>query len=157
MDKKQVLVVDDEKDLTFLISEILESQGGYDVVIANDGKEAIDKLRSFEPDIVFLDFVMPALRGNEVLRFINENLDKKKTSVILMSGLGEMVYFKKKDAWKWLPNREIVKERGEVPELLKWKRSSEEIAQEFGVKAFLPKPFSRETFLEVLQSINESD
>jgi len=153
MEKKRILIVDDEEDLTFLISEILIEQGVYDVYVAHNGKEAIKIIDEIHPDIIFLDFVMPEMKGDQVLDFINKNCDIKKVSIIFMSGLGEMVYFKKKDAWKWLPNSEAVHQRGDVPRVLRWKKSPEEISKEFGVKVFLAKPFSKKDILETLQSL----
>ena len=75
MEKKKIMVVDDEKDLTILLEYIFESTEKYDVVIANNGQEAQEKALEEQPDLIFLDFVMPGIRGDEVLRFFRDQLE----------------------------------------------------------------------------------
>ncbi len=152
MSAKKVLVVDDEQDLTALIRMILEEEG-YEVYVANNGQEAMDQAADLQPEIILLDYVMPGIKGDEVLDFVNKNPHREDMTIILMSGLGEIVYFKKKDAWKWMANTKVVQQRGELPDSLKWKKSPEDVADEFGVRAFLPKPFAREELLDVLEAV----
>ena len=59
---KKVLVVDDDPDILDAISMILESQG-YQVVIAHDGMECLDKLGAQKPDLMILDLLMPKMDG----------------------------------------------------------------------------------------------
>jgi len=59
---KKVLVVDDDPDILDAISMILESQG-YQVVIAHDGIECLDKLGAQKPDLMILDLLMPKMDG----------------------------------------------------------------------------------------------
>ena len=65
MPKKKVLIVDDEKTLSELIMESLMIFGDYNVERANDGREAIEKYKSFLPDIVVMDVEMPIMDGYE--------------------------------------------------------------------------------------------
>lgn len=62
-----ILVVEDDKDLNNAYTIILESQG-YTVESAFDGKEALEKLQSFEPDLILLDLLMPIMGGLEFLK-----------------------------------------------------------------------------------------
>jgi len=65
--KKRVLVVDDQqKVLRFM--EIDLKLRGFDVTTTTSGEEALQLVRSIEPDIMFLDIVMPGMDGFEVLR-----------------------------------------------------------------------------------------
>ena len=64
MDKK-ILVVEDEEGLRLLYQEELESEG-YQVITAQNGREAIQKLEE-EPDLIVLDIVMPVMDGMEAL------------------------------------------------------------------------------------------
>lgn len=62
---KKVLIVDDEKSLSELIVESLMIFGDYNVESAMNGKEAIEKYRVFQPDIVIMDVEMPVMDGYE--------------------------------------------------------------------------------------------
>ena len=63
--KKKVLVVDDEKTLSELIMESLILLGDYNVERAFNGREALEKYKSFFPDIVIMDVEMPIMDGYE--------------------------------------------------------------------------------------------
>jgi len=80
MDKKRVLVVDDESDYLKVISTRLE-QAGYEVEMAQDGKEALSKIRTARPDAVLLDIMMPRMDGLETLRIIRK---RDKTLPVFM-------------------------------------------------------------------------
>ncbi len=64
---KKVLVVDDDPDILDAISMILESKG-YQVVIAHDGIECLDKLGTQKPDLMILDLLMPKMDGFAVYK-----------------------------------------------------------------------------------------
>lgn len=71
-EKIRVLVVDDEESITNLIAMALRYEG-WDVETASTGPEAIEKLRSFSPDVAVLDIMLPDLDGIQVLsRFRSE-------------------------------------------------------------------------------------
>ncbi len=80
MDKKRVLVVDDEPDYLKVISTRLE-QAGYAVETAQDGKEALSKIKAACPDAVLLDIMMPEMDGLETLRIIRK---RNKTLPVFM-------------------------------------------------------------------------
>ena len=62
-----ILIVEDDKDLNNAYSIILENEG-YTVASAFDGKEALTKIKSFEPDLILLDLLMPIMGGLEFLQ-----------------------------------------------------------------------------------------
>ncbi len=62
-----ILIVEDDKDLNNAYSMILENEG-YAVQSAFDGKEALAKLKSFEPQLILLDLLMPIMGGLEFLQ-----------------------------------------------------------------------------------------
>jgi CheY-like chemotaxis protein len=62
-----ILIVEDDKDLNNAYSMILESEG-YTVQSAFDGKEALASLKSFEPQLILLDLLMPIMGGLEFLQ-----------------------------------------------------------------------------------------
>ncbi|MDP2652885.1 MAG: response regulator [Candidatus Omnitrophota bacterium] len=66
--KMNVVVIDDEKDLCSLVRDILEGTGPYEVSMAYDGAQGMEMCAALNPDLVFLDFVMPKMRGDEVVK-----------------------------------------------------------------------------------------
>ncbi|HEX75466.1 MAG TPA: response regulator [Dehalococcoidia bacterium] len=67
MTGKKVLVVDDDPDILDVITMILESQS-YQVVVAHDGIECLDRLSAEKPDLVILDLLMPKMDGFAVYK-----------------------------------------------------------------------------------------
>lgn len=69
--KKKILIVDDEKNIRFLLKEELTDEG-YDVILAESGSTALELIRKEKPDLVTLDIKMPGEDGLSVLRKIRE-------------------------------------------------------------------------------------
>ncbi len=69
--KKKILVADDEAHIAKLIKARLEANG-YDVLTAANGKECLEKLDSFKPDLVLLDVMMPVMDGYTVIAAMKE-------------------------------------------------------------------------------------
>lgn len=76
---KKVLVVDDEKPISDIIKFNLEKEG-YDVVVAYDGEEALQKVEDEDPDLIVLDLMLPKIDGLEVAKQVRA----KKTTPIIM-------------------------------------------------------------------------
>jgi DNA-binding response OmpR family regulator len=73
--RPKILIVEDDANLRFLYSEELKEEG-YDPIVAKNGKEAMQFLRSIKPDLVVLDIVMPVMDGMEALgRMIGQYRD----------------------------------------------------------------------------------
>lgn len=68
---KKVLIVDDEPDTLELVKLVLES-GGFEAVLANNGKEALAQIATLRPDLVLLDIMMPDMDGWDVFRKMKE-------------------------------------------------------------------------------------
>ncbi len=83
MEKKPILVVDDEKNIRLTMSQSLEPLETT-VRTAVNGEEALEKLRETEFGLVFLDLKMPGIEGMEVLRQIKD--DWPKIRVIIICG-----------------------------------------------------------------------
>ena len=66
---KRVLLVDDEENFAQLLSGLL-AMDGYEVTVAHDGKEALQKLEAVVPDAIISDIVMPGMDGLEMFRQI---------------------------------------------------------------------------------------
>ncbi len=84
MEKKKILIIDDEVDLTQMVRLNLEATGKYDVFIENNGSRAI---WAFKPDMVFLDIVMPDADGTNVVQQIKEEEDIKDIPVVFLTAL----------------------------------------------------------------------
>lgn len=71
---KKVLVVDDEKPISDIIKFNLEKEG-FEVVVAYDGEEALEKVESETPDLILLDLMLPKFDGLEVCREVRKKYD----------------------------------------------------------------------------------
>lgn len=76
--KKIALVVDDSLTMRKVLSRVLEREN-FEVITANDGMDAIQKLQLFTPDIILTDIEMPRMDGFEFSRYVRDN---EKTSAI---------------------------------------------------------------------------
>lgn len=83
MDKIRVLIVDDSSFVRKALTRIFEAEQGIEIVgSASDGREAIEKVASLNPDVVTLDIMMPGMDGIETLRHI---MEMKPTPVLMLS------------------------------------------------------------------------
>lgn len=78
----KVLVVDDDPNVHRLISICLKKLGITEIVQATNGKECLNLYLSEKPDFVLLDFVMPGVQGDEVLRQIKEKDPDAKVAIL---------------------------------------------------------------------------
>ena len=86
MAKKQILVVDDEKDIVEFLTQLLEDNG-YEVTSANDGLAAMNLVQEKKPDVILLDLQMPEETGTGLYRKLQHKKDCKDIPVIVISGL----------------------------------------------------------------------
>lgn len=88
---KKVLLVDDDVDFCEATGLLLESKG-YEVVLAYDGKEGLEKVRTEKPDLVILDVMMPEMNGYDVCVVLKADPNLKKIPVILLTGVGQDMF-----------------------------------------------------------------
>jgi diguanylate cyclase (GGDEF)-like protein len=79
-----ILVVDDDPDIARFVEVNLRS-AGYDVSVASDGEEALDKAGTLRPDLVLLDVMMPRIDGFEVAQRLRRNPQTANTSIIMLT------------------------------------------------------------------------
>lgn len=84
----RILIVEDNKDLAFGLHSNLEIEG-YEVTTATTGMEGVRQARSFLPDLVILDLMLPEMDGFEVLKAIRKH--NTTTSVLILTARGEEV------------------------------------------------------------------
>ena len=85
MEKKRILVVDDEVGFTNLVKLNLERTGNFDVRVENSGIRAVETAREFKPDLILLDIVMPDKDGGEVLADLQKEPSMKNVFVIFIT------------------------------------------------------------------------
>ena len=83
---QKILVIEDEKNISDLLELYLEKEG-YETMAAADGVKGIEAFRSFHPDLVLLDIMLPIMDGWSVLKKIRED---GKTPVIMLTAKGEL-------------------------------------------------------------------
>lgn len=80
----KVLVIDDSNTIR-RSAEIFLKQGGYEVVLAEDGFDALSKVNDHAPDVIFCDILMPRLDGYQTCAIIKRNPRFARTPVIMLS------------------------------------------------------------------------
>ena len=86
MELGKIMVVDDDKNICELLRLYLEKEG-YQVVIANDGKEAVELNEKEDPELILLDIMLPQLDGWQVCREIRK---KSQVPIIMLTAKGEV-------------------------------------------------------------------
>jgi diguanylate cyclase (GGDEF)-like protein len=81
---ESILVVDDDPDIARFVEVNLRS-AGYDVSVASDGEEALEKAGLLRPDLVLLDVMMPRIDGFEVAHRLRRNPQTANTSIIMLT------------------------------------------------------------------------
>jgi len=80
----KVLVIDDSNTIR-RSAEIFLKQGGYEVLLAEDGFDALSKVNDHDPDLIFCDILMPRLDGYQTCAIIKRNPRFAQTPVIMLS------------------------------------------------------------------------
>jgi len=83
--KHRILLVDDEKDIIDLLKYNLEKEREFIIEVAYDGKEALKKVESFNPDLILLDIMMPEMNGLEVCRLLKLDAETSHIPVIFLT------------------------------------------------------------------------
>ena len=80
----KVLVIDDSNTIR-RSAEIFLKQGGYEVLLAEDGFDALSKVNDHDPDLIFCDILMPRLDGYQTCAIIKRNLKFATVPIIMLS------------------------------------------------------------------------
>lgn len=86
MDKKKILIVDDDENIAELISLYLLKEC-FDTEIAANGEEALEKFKSYNPNLILLDIMLPGIDGYDVCREIRK---ESNVPIIMLSAKGEV-------------------------------------------------------------------
>jgi len=82
---KRVLYIEDEPDLQWLVKYILESAGGFEVLVCGSGREGLSAIETFAPDLVLLDVMMPGMDGFSVLRALRARPESAALPVVFLT------------------------------------------------------------------------
>ena len=87
----KILIVDDEPHLRMLIQQTLEEleDEGVDLITASNGEEALETIREEEPNLVFLDVMMPKKNGFDVCNTVKNELGLMNIHVVLLTAKGQ--------------------------------------------------------------------
>ena len=80
----KVLVIDDSNTIR-RSAELFLRQAGYEVILAEDGFDALSKITDYEPQVIFVDIMMPRLDGYQTCALIKKSGKHQKTPVIMLS------------------------------------------------------------------------
>ncbi|MFM7332069.1 MAG: PleD family two-component system response regulator [Brachymonas sp.] len=80
----KVLVIDDSNTIR-RSAEIFLKQGGHDVMLAEDGFDALSKVNDYAPHLIFCDILMPRLDGYQTCAIIKRNANFASTPIIMLS------------------------------------------------------------------------
>jgi len=85
---KQILVCDDDADTITVVRTILTNRG-YTVIDASNGEEALEKLKSFTPDLIVLDIMMPGMSGYDVVIHLKQKPATQNIPIIMLTAKSE--------------------------------------------------------------------
>lgn len=87
---EKILVVDDEENIVKLVSYNLEEEG-YEIITANEGKEALAKVEQENPDLMILDLMLPKIDGFDICRKVRKNDQANNLPIIILSAKEEEI------------------------------------------------------------------
>lgn len=97
MEKKRVLIVDDEKDFTDMVKLNLEVTGKYMVKTESGGANALASAKEFKPDFILLDIVMPDMDGGAVLSQLKKDNQTRNIPVVFLTAIVTKTEVESKD------------------------------------------------------------
>lgn len=84
---RKILIADDEQNILISL-EFLMKREGYEVIVAQDGEEAVHKIRSERPDLVLLDVMMPRKSGFEVCQEVKADAELARVRILMLTAKG---------------------------------------------------------------------
>jgi DNA-binding response OmpR family regulator len=89
MRRKKILIADDNENIRDALAYLLEDEG-FQLWIAKDGVDALQKARDVHPDILLLDIMMPKMNGYDVCRAIKKDPELKNIYIIMLTAKGQV-------------------------------------------------------------------
>ncbi|MEN9229302.1 MAG: response regulator [Thermostichus sp. DG02_5_bins_236] len=87
----KILIVDDEPHIRLLLEQTLEELevSGVELILAANGEEALELIRTERPQIVFLDVMMPRLNGFDVCQQVKQDPELQQTIIVMLTAKGQ--------------------------------------------------------------------
>ena len=87
----KILIVDDEPHIRLLLEQTLEEleDEGVELIMADNGEEALEVIKAERPRLVFLDVMMPKMNGFDVCHTVKNELDMKDVYVVMLTAKGQ--------------------------------------------------------------------
>jgi CheY-like chemotaxis protein len=85
MERKRILIVDDEENFTRMLKRTLDRTGFYDVFTENHGSQAVAAARDCDPHLILLDVIMPDLDGGDVVAALQRDRKLRKIPVVFLT------------------------------------------------------------------------
>lgn len=99
---KVLFIVEDNKALRDMLAALLRIQGEYAVVFATCGSEALERLRTFRPDLLLLDYRLPDMTGLQLYDHLHAQADAPLPPAILMSATCPFSSDEERRRWMFL-------------------------------------------------------
>ena len=87
MDKKKILIIDDEENFCSLLKKNLEKTNEFEVYAATNGDDGVKLAKELKPDLILLDIIMPEMDGGDVISLIRADNSIKDTPVVFLTSL----------------------------------------------------------------------
>jgi CheY-like chemotaxis protein len=117
MSRKTILLVDDDPVFVEAISAVLE--GSYELEVASNGTEALEKIDQRRPDLIVLDVMMDhPSEGFDVARKLRKDEDRKSIPLIILTGVDKMYDYRMQVDESWVPCDRYLQKPVEPTQLL---------------------------------------
>ena len=145
---KKILVVDNHPVMLKFMANLLEKDG-HQVLTAENGLDALDTLRSFVPDVIFIDLVMPNIDGKKLCQIIRKKPELKDVSLIILSAIAaeQELNFTEFGANAWIakgPFNKMSEQIHAVMEQLPMTTSVALLGQIIGLEGASPRQITKE-------------
>jgi len=87
LEKRKIIIIDDEKLFIKMVKINLESTGNYKVETVSEPANVVSRIKSFDPDIILLDIVMPKIDGFEVCKTLSKDPAWRRVPIVVLSAL----------------------------------------------------------------------
>ena len=87
----KILIADDEPSLRILLQQSLEEleDDGVEIIVVENGKDALDGITNDHPELVFLDVMMPEMDGFEVCQTVKSELGMRDVCIVMLTAKGQ--------------------------------------------------------------------
>ncbi|ABA24029.1 Response regulator receiver domain protein (CheY) [Trichormus variabilis ATCC 29413] len=88
---QKILIVDDEPNIVILLEQALEAleDEGVELLTARNGEEALESIKNEQPNLVFLDVMMPKMSGLEVCQIVKHDLQMTHVYIVMLTAKGQ--------------------------------------------------------------------